>query len=282
MNEKMISTLILVLALSVGLCAGAECCEGCKTSKTAQASSDPVDAILEKLNTKTQGLKTYEGQIEYKFIQPYIESESLRKGNLYYIKDGMKSRLRINFATLQQDDEKPQKRIEQYLVLDGAAISHRTYKFEGVWLVQINHQIEELKYYQLTEAQEPNKPVDLFELVSRRMPLIGFTRIENLKKQFEITLVEQKTGKQAGFIQLHLKVKPNSSYKDEYVSLDFWIDEKLGLPTKVVAVSTEEDVYEIRFLKPKMNKRIDKKVFEFKIPKGFGEPEIVPLKKENE
>jgi outer membrane lipoprotein-sorting protein len=51
------------------------------------------------------------------------------------------------------------------------------------------------------------------------------------------------------------------------------------LPAKVVALSVEEDIYEIKFLKPKVNKGIDKKVFEFKIPEGFGEPEIVPLKK---
>jgi hypothetical protein len=76
-----------------------------------------------------------------------------------------------------------------------------------------------------------------------------------------------------------LKVKPDSIYKDDYIWLDFWIDKKSGLPARVVALSAEEDVYEIKLLKPKVNKEIDKKVFEFRIPKDFGEPEIVPLKK---
>jgi hypothetical protein len=50
----------------------------------------------------------------------------------------------------------------------------------------------------------------------------------------------------------------------------------------VVAVSTEEDIYEIVFLKPELNKKISRKVFEYKIPKDFGEPEIIPLKKKGE
>ena len=59
--------------------------------------------------------------------------------------------------------------------------------------------------------------------------------------------------------------------------MDFWIDKELYLPSKVVAVSTEEDVYEIKFLKPKVNKKVGKKVFEFKIPRDFS-VEIKPLK----
>jgi hypothetical protein len=83
-------------------------------------------------------------------------------------------------------------------------------------------------------------------------------------------------------IQVHLKVKPNSIYKDDYISIDFWIDGKLDLPAKIIAVKSEPeppfgDIEEIKFLNPKVNKDIDKKVFELKIPKGFGEPEILPL-----
>jgi hypothetical protein len=49
----------------------------------------------------------------------------------------------------------------------------------------------------------------------------------------------------------------------------------------VVAISTEEDIYEIKFLRPKLNKKINEDVFKYKIPKGFGEPEIIPLKKKS-
>jgi outer membrane lipoprotein-sorting protein len=269
MNSKTISKAVLVVLLTAGICKAMECMkpsvpdEAQQTAQCAQPKTGPVDDVLKQLNDKTIELQSYEGQLEYKFTQPLLESEALRKGILYYAKFGEKSKLRINFLTLKQDDEEEQKYLEDYI-------------FDGTWLTQISYEIKSAKKYQLAE---PNKPVDAFDVASQNIPLLGFTKIENLKKQFEITLVEQKEDKPATFFQLHLKVKPNSTYKDDYASLDFWIDKKLGLPTKVVALSPEEDIYEIKFLNPKINRKINAKVFEFKIPKDFGEPEIVPLEK---
>ena len=97
-----------------------------------------------------------------------------------------------------------------------------------------------------------------------------------MKKQFGIELVEQQGGKSSGLIHLHLKVKPDSIYKDDYTSIDFWIDKKLGLPAKIIAITTEEDIYQIKFLKAKVNKKLNEKVFEVRIPRGFGK-EIIPL-----
>ncbi|MFZ0033982.1 MAG: hypothetical protein WAK60_03200, partial [Sedimentisphaerales bacterium] len=159
-------------------------------------------------------------------------------------------------------DEEEQKYIEQYI-------------FDGVWLTHIDYQIKEVKRYQ---KAEPNEPVDAFELVSENFPIIGFSRVEDLKKEFEIGLVEKQGGEAKDFIQLHLKVKAASIYKDDYTSIDFWVDKELYLPAKIVAVSTEEDIYEIKFLKPAVNRKIDKKIFEFEVPEGFN-VEIEALKK---
>jgi outer membrane lipoprotein-sorting protein len=130
--------------------------------------------------------------------------------------------------------------------------------------------------------------VDALELASENFPIIGFSKVEDLKKEFEIGLVDSTSSPQVeqqeveakNFIRLHLKVKADSVYKDDYTSIDFWVDKELYLPAKIIAVSTEEDVYEIRFLQPKVNKKIDKKVFEFEPPKGFA-IEIIPLKKKD-
>ena len=89
---------------------------------------------------------------------------------------------------------------------------------------------------------------------------------------------EQKGDEEGDFIHMHLKVKPDSTYKDNYTSIDFWIDKKLGLPAKITAVSTEEDIHQIKLLKPKVNSKMDLKIFEFKVPNDFGK-EIIPLKK---
>ena len=246
------------------------------------ARIDPVDAVLEQLNTKTREMMSYQCQIEHKYVQPLLESQAIRKGALYYMRSGGKSALRVNFETLQQEDEKEQKAIEQYIVLDGTWLNHRDYEFKGIWLVHIDYRMEEAKYYQLAKPEDPNKAMDVFELASKNLPMLGFTKTEELKKQFEVELVEQKDVDAKDFTQVRLKVKPNSVYKDDFLSIDFWIDKKVGLPAKVRATKIEPeppygDIEEIKFLKPKVNKDIEKKVFEFKIPKDFGEPEIKPL-----
>lgn len=291
MNKKIISKAVIVFLWTVSICWASECKrESSDTKQPVEEKTNAVDAVLKQLNKKTSELVSYQAQIEYNFIQPLLESEKLQKGVFYYAKLGKESKLRLNFQTRKIEDEEEEKYAVQYIVLDGVYLSHPDYQFEGTWLVHIDYEIEAVKYYQLTEAKEPNKPVDAFDLVSRNFPMLGFTKIEDLKKQFEVTLVEQKKSGPEDFIQLHLKVKPNSVYKDDYISIDFWIDKKLGLPAKIVAVSTEpatepielKDISEIKFLKPKVNKGMNKKVFEFKIPEGFDEPEITPLKKKSE
>jgi len=275
MDKKIITKVALVLLLTVSNCWAGGCKESLAAQQPEKVKPDPVEAVLKQLNQKTKQLKSYEGRIEYRISQPLFESETLRKGVLYYARfDKKKTKLRINFQTLKQDDEKEQKYIEQFI-------------FDGVWLTQLDYQIKTVRCHQLAE---PNKPVDAFELASKNLPIIGFTKIKDLKKQFEIKLIEPqkehtsvipaKAGIQQ-FVHLHLKVKPDSVYKDDYTHIDFWIDKKLGLPTRIAAISTEQDIYQIKLLKPKVNKKLDKKVFEFKIPRGFGKPEIIPLKKKS-
>jgi len=262
MDRKIIAGAAFIVLGAAGICWA-----GCSTRSLEPqcrkaVKPDAVDKVLEQLRQKTTELESYQTRVEYLFKQPLFESESLRKGVLYYQKFGEKSKLRMNFKTLKQDDEKEQKYVEQFI-------------FDGVWLTKIDYQVKHVTRQQLAE---PNEPVDAFELAKRVFPIIGFTKVEELKKEFEIKLVEQKESEKKGFVQLHLKVKPDSTYKDDYTSIDFWIDKKLGLPAKIAAVSTEDDIYEIKLLKPKVNKRIDKKVFEFKIPEDFTVKEI-PLKK---
>ena len=248
-----------------------------------KTTTDPVDQVLEQLHKSILDLKSYEGQIEFKFIQPALfDSQDLKKGILYYTKDGKSSKLRVNFLTRQQDQEKEQKYLKQYIVLDGSLLKSAGHKFEGIWLVDADYQLQEVKYCQLSEPNEPNQPTNVFDLAGENMPIIGFGNIEDLKKQFEIHLVPREQAEPSELVQLLLKVKPDSMYKDKYTSIVLWIDKKINLPVEIIAETTEGDIYEIKFLKPKINQTINRKVFDFTLPKGFGEPEIIPLKEKDE
>jgi outer membrane lipoprotein-sorting protein len=264
MDTKVTITAFFNLLLTASICwpgGSVESSAGCQGESTAVSA---IDKILKRLKQQTAKTQSYQGQVEYRFKQPLLESESLRKGVMYYQKFDGKSKLRMNFLTLKQDDEKEQKYVEHFI-------------FDGVWLTHINYQVKAVRRHQVAEL---DKPVDAFELASKNLPIIGFTKIEDLKKQFEIGLVSQTESEPTPFIHLHLKVKPDSVYKDTYTCIDFWIDKKPYLPAEVVAVTTEEDIYQIKLLRPQLNKKIDEKVFEFEIPEGFT-VEHIPLKKQD-
>ena len=273
MNKNMLAKITVIGLVMVGIFWDSGCAESLAAAETKNVKADlSVDAVLEKLNQSAENLKSYQCNVEYLFSQPLLDSQTLREGVLYYKKDIDKknqSALRINFNTLQQDDEDKQKYIEQYV-------------FDGIWLTHIDYQIKEVKKYQQAES---NESVDVFDLVSQNFPIIGFSQKQDMKKEFEIKLIERPQESvipaKAGihdFTCLHLKVKPDSIYKDDYKSLDFTIDNKLNLPIEIIAVSTEDDIYRIKMLDAKANKKIDSKIFNVKIPKGFGE-EIIPIKK---
>jgi outer membrane lipoprotein-sorting protein len=264
MDKKIIARVVFILLGTAGTCwAGYGTKNICAVPGEKQA--DAVEAVLKQLNLRTKQLKSYQAEVEYKFIQPLFESTALRKAVLNYAKSGKNTKLRINFETLKHDDDKEQKYVEHFI-------------FDGVWLTHINYQTKQVRVHQLAE---PDKPVDAFELASRNLPILGFSQVDELKKQFEIKLVEQQVDQEENYIHLNLKVKPDSKYNDKYNSIDFLIDKKLGLPAVINAVSTEEDIYQIKLVKPQVNKKIDLSIFDVKVPKGF-DKEIIPIKKKTQ
>lgn len=220
-----------------------------------------VEAVLNRLRTTVQSLKDYQGQIEYIEDQPLLETKIVRRGKLSYVRTKAKSYLRVDFDTLKQDDLKEQVYREHFI-------------FDGVWLTHINYQLNSIKKRQMAEI---GKPVDAFELARGKMPIIGFSTQEDLTKEFDIELVKPRPAIQEGWVQLHLKVRPGSAYEEDYQTIDFWIDKQLNLPVRVDAVTTEDDVYRIRFLKAKVNQGLASGAFEVELPAGFGAPEIIPL-----
>ncbi len=281
MRKTAIIKVIFIFIFAAGAGCQAES-TGSSPLEQKDSQTGSVEKILEQLNKKTSEIKSFQCEIEYNYIQKLPESQALRKGILYYNRTESKSSMRINFDRLRYDDEDEQKYIEQYIVVEGSQLNRSGKQFDGIWLVHLEYELSEAKYYQLAEPNDPNESFDVFELASKNIPVVGFSKIDDLKKEFEIELIEQKQAKKGDFTQVHMKVKPNSVYKDDYISIDFWIDKELGLPVKINAVTTEPeppygDVYEIKLLKPKLNKEINNEIFNFKLPAGFGEPEVIPI-----
>ncbi|GAG24970.1 unnamed protein product, partial [marine sediment metagenome] len=101
---------------------------------------------------------------------------------------------------------------------------------------------------------------------------------EDLKKEFDISLAHTEK-KNKNQVKLHLKVKPDSKFKGNYVSLDFWVSTKQWLPERIDALTTDKDIYQLHFTRAKVNEKLPDKQFEYKVPEGFGAPEVFPLER---
>jgi len=219
--------------------------------------TDRINDILTRLQAQTSQLNSYQAKIHYLFIQDpeLLDSRSLRKGTLYYKKDESGSKLRVSFNTLKQDDGQEEKYIEHFI-------------FDGVWLTKIDFQLEKVDFYQ--QAPE-DQPIDVFEFISHRFPLLGFVKTQHLRQQFHITLIPPKEAKSNDFIGLRLSPKKDSIYKDDYATISFWVDTGSFLPAKIAAKSTEGDISDVQLLDIKVNKKIKNAVFKLETPEHFSQ-----------
>jgi outer membrane lipoprotein-sorting protein len=211
--------------------------------------------ILNKIGQASSNLETLQSDISYLIIQDpdIVESKTLQTGKLYYRKGKDHSQLRIRFERLQQDDFPAEESIEDYY-------------FDGVWLTKVDYKLEQINLYQ--QAPE-NEPVDVFELINEHFPLIGFSGAKALQEDFTISMAGAFEGDPNEPIQLLLKVKKDSKYRDDYKKIDFWIDRNNYLPLRVKAFSTQGDIYDVRFSDIYINKKLKNGVFTIESPPGF-------------
>jgi outer membrane lipoprotein-sorting protein len=269
-------TVVVFFYLS-GLCFGQGCSNApgdsvsspqAGVSQVQKSQANTVDEILAKLSKRSGEIKTYQCRIEHLSRQPLFDSKTLRTGRMWYLRGDKKSLLRVDFDTIKQDQEPQEKYVEKFF-------------FDGVWLTRVDYQLKEVKKYQLVDPNElkEGESIDAFDLLSEDLPIVGFTGSDKLKREFNITLAEPNSSEPNDMVRLHMEVKPDSAYKDDWVWIDFWIDKNLYLPAKVVTLSTQDDIYEISFMDAKVNEPTDPDVFEVVVPEGFVEAEVVPLKK---
>ena len=248
---------VLMLA-TAGLFASHDPPAGCGERKCKQAPvSNTLDSTLKKLRNRAAGITSYQAKLDYLFIQDpeLLDARTTRTAVLYYTRNKQGSKLRINFDTISQDDEKPREYLEQIL-------------FDGVWLTKIDYQLKTIDSYQQTPQ---DAPIDAFEFISRNFPIIGFAPTQDIRKHFFISQPDPTPADANDLIYLELKVKPDSSYKDDYTRIDFWINKTTFLPARVRAFSTEEDVYDIQLLDTKVNKNLKNTVFKLETPKDFSQ-----------
>ena len=261
--KKHITLLIFLIYLSPFAPSATPCCSKSESQppkppasekQSPECNAGEIEQILSKMNNATKQLKSCQAKISYLFIQDpdLLDSKTLQNGMLYYQKNNSHSQLRIRFDNIKQEDFDPEKRREEFL-------------FDGVWLTRIDFKLKQIDRYQ--KAPE-DKPIGVFELISHNFPLVGFSDIDHLKKDFDIRLPE-KPGKSNKSIRLLLTTKKGSRYENEYKKIDFCADGETYMPQQIVAYSSQGDIYDIKFTELKINKKLEKAVFTIETPPDF-------------
>ncbi|MBM4104495.1 MAG: outer membrane lipoprotein carrier protein LolA [Planctomycetes bacterium] len=260
--------LILILCLPSSVFIGGVLCGACTAQPANQAPAAVVkpaepnvvvadaslEPLLQKINEAAKTIQSCRASVDYLVIQEpeLLNSQTRRKGTLYYQKADKGSKLRLNFDSIKQDDAGEQKKTEQYF-------------FDGVWLTKIDYAQRQIDQYQQAPV---DKPVEVFDYISHHFPIVGFTGSDILYKQFIIQQIPP-AAQEKQIHHLLLKVKPDSVYKDDYTQIDLWIDGKTYLPLRMVSLTIQGDTYDIRLSKMELNKTIPAKTFEIETPADF-------------
>ena len=226
----------------------------CSQEKKQPANTPAIEKILSEMNTATQKLNSCQTDISYLVIQDpeLLDSKTLQNGVLYFQKSEKESKLRIRFDDLKQDDFDPVKQTEEYL-------------FDGVWLTRINYKLEQVD---IVQQAPTDKPIGVFELINHNFPLIGFSDINDIQDDFDISLAPE-TGDPNESPCLLLNVKEDSEFKKDYSKVNIWVYKDLFLPEKVIAYTLQGDEYHIQFKYVNLNKKLENAVFEVETPANF-------------
>ena len=267
MRLFLIATAVAVLPGGLQTPANAENAPCCGPAAAAQASSEDADtcelqSVLKRLHENAAELEACVAKLEYLFIESpdLLDAHSLRTGRLYYVQTDDRSRVRIDFETLKQDDFEPQQRREIFL-------------FDGVWLTKVDYELEQVDRYQ--QAPE-GEPIDAIEFISHHFPLVGFSGTRHVEAEFDVRLGRDSED-DPNLIHLVLDVPEDSRYSEDYSEIDFWIDRDLFLPRRIRALSTLGDIFDLRFFDIETDKKPEKQIFEIDPPAHFRK-NIEPLK----
>jgi hypothetical protein len=239
MKNKIVILIFNVLLICQGVVLAGEPADG-----NVPVSKEVIKTI-EKLNSAVGKLKQLTAQIEYTHAQPLFETQTVRTGKVFYVKDANFTALRINFLTIKQDTSEKQNYREDYI-------------FDGRKITKIDYQGKSAT----TEQIAKDKPIEPFELVQEYFPIIGLAKPDEMTGQFNIT-VSKNT--------MRLIPKENSKFFKIYKQIDIVINSANFLPFDFTAQTSDDEKITIKLTQIETSKAVEKSVFDVVIPADFAQ-----------
>lgn len=120
--------------------------------------------------------------------------------------------------------------------VDGVLGKREWYLFDGRWLYEV---VERIGQVTQSEIAAPGQTIDLFDLESTPFPLPFGQKKEAILKNFSVSLQAPQPGDPPDTDHLLCEPKADSGFHGKYDSIEFFVNRKLHLPTRIVVSKSD-------------------------------------------
>jgi outer membrane lipoprotein-sorting protein len=245
MNKWM---LLAVAALACGQCAYAQLLSASQpapaatatepTAASAAASAPATDpavmAILQRLESANARFPNLSADLDYHADLTQLGDTEERKGRVYYQADAGaegSGRFRVHFDNIRQGEGPRTSNVEDYV-------------FDGQWLT-----VRKEKVKQMTRRQvaPPGEKIAALQLGEGPFPIPFGQKADNVLKFFAVTTRPLQAGEPADTDYLKLVTRPERKDELKTEVVEMWVNKSTGLPVKIIAKDTSENITTVIF-----------------------------------
>jgi outer membrane lipoprotein-sorting protein len=195
------------------------------TAVSAELSpQSSVDEILDALDTRGQGLKSFTADVKLSESDTGTGDESTRSGKVWYLaEDSGSARIRVSFDKKQSNNRIVEDKLEY--VLTGPDLISRTYR---------------TKTQTTQKVLRPGEKVNLLKLGEGPFPLPIGQKRQDVHAQFDVKKIEPRTGDPANTVYIQLIPKPETRLSRRFKTIDVWVDVKTNMPRRIETLDRNE------------------------------------------
>jgi len=230
----------------------------------SDSSVSRIDEILDRIEAKSNQIKTLQAKIRYDRIQGLLGDEQRRFGSLVY-QAGPPARFSIHFDRLIVDDT--------------VRMQNRRYVFDGHWLTE---KLDDQKIYIRRQLVDENENADLIKLGEGPFALPLNQKKEEILNRFDVTIMDdniENEDEEYPANCLHLLLKPREELDIKPTRIELWYDRESYLPKRAASIDEKEESESIiDILNLQENIDVDPRVFQSIPPTEPGwQIEVKPL-----
>jgi outer membrane lipoprotein-sorting protein len=242
------------VALAVGLLFGTSSMPADEGSPGVATSTQPatdvaaglepeLERVLDRLEIRGNNIRTLEAELDYLKFDPIMDDRQKNSGVLRYRTETPNPHFFIRFD--KRTHNNVVRREKEWHV------------FDGRWYWEVR---EKTRQIVKREIVPPGEKTDVFSVGKGQFPLPFGQKKAEILKYFDVKLVKEGKGAPPGFKGDHLQLtpRPETNLARDYTTIDFYVDEKLGLPIRVRTTERKQgNELEITFANVEINPKFN-------------------------